>query len=92
MKTKLTIYQNGSIECQSKICYNKKECANHSSAGDFRCESGLTPRIKIISLFLGGASAECFTADTKYNESHSLAYCGSKSFKIKNGEIKGYKT
>ncbi len=31
------------IICVSKECRNKKECAQHESAGDFRTEDGFTP-------------------------------------------------
>jgi hypothetical protein len=33
------------IECQDDDCWNKRECTNHSSAGDFRCDWGDIPNI-----------------------------------------------
>lgn len=30
-------------ECQSEFCALKSECANHTTAGDFRLEDGFTP-------------------------------------------------
>jgi hypothetical protein len=34
------------LECKSLTCKYKKECAQHESAGDFRFEDGLAPKIR----------------------------------------------
>jgi len=33
------------IVCKSRDCRYKRECANHTTAGDFRSEDGFTPRM-----------------------------------------------
>lgn len=33
--------------CEDNACAFTKECANHHSAGDFRCEDGARPNIKL---------------------------------------------
>jgi hypothetical protein len=43
MKVELKIYEQGGIDCLSKDCAFRKECANHETAGDYRSEDGFTP-------------------------------------------------
>lgn len=35
-------------ECEDNRCPLRTKCANHSSAGEFRMEDGLTPELKLI--------------------------------------------
>ena len=83
MKTKLTIYPGGGIDCNSNECRWTKECANHNSAGDYRCEDGLSPSLNIISIFLGGADANCYSADFRFAE--LVPHNGAKIYK--NGKV-----
>lgn len=39
------IIEGGAIICEDKQCPQKKECANHVTAGDFRSEDGFTPNL-----------------------------------------------
>ena len=85
MKIQLTIYPSGGIECESNECPNLKECANHGSAGDHRYEGGLSPDLKITSMFLGGAKAICYSSNLTENEIYN-ANRGAKVYK--NGRVK----
>lgn len=51
---------NQGIYCLSNKCVYKRECANHTSAGDFMVEDGFTPEIEKI-----GEDYICLTADRK---------------------------
>lgn len=51
MKIQLDLYNT----CLSKTCPFRKECAQHTSAGDFRSERGFSPQIT--------EALECLTAD-----------------------------
>lgn len=33
------------LVCENSDCYYKRECANHRSAGDFRTEDGIKPKL-----------------------------------------------
>jgi hypothetical protein len=33
------------LECVAKDCIFQKECAQHETAGDFRCEDGFSPEL-----------------------------------------------
>jgi hypothetical protein len=39
------VLTTGLIVCKSRDCRYKRECANHTTAGDFRTEDGFTPRM-----------------------------------------------
>lgn len=41
------IYKVGGLCCLSRTCPHTKECASHSSAGDFRAEEGSTPLLNL---------------------------------------------
>jgi hypothetical protein len=45
-----------SLICEEPDCLYRKNCANHTTAGDFRTESGLTPE-----LFLHRGKVVCKT-------------------------------
>lgn len=42
---KTEVLTTGLIVCKSRDCRYKRECANHTTAGDFRTEDGFTPRM-----------------------------------------------
>lgn len=42
----------GAIICEEKDCLFDKECANHNSAGDFRSEDGMSPKLSIKGDFV----------------------------------------
>jgi hypothetical protein len=58
MKVELKLYPMGGIDCLSKTCSFRKECANHESAGDYRSEDGFRP-----DLFEKNGEYFCNTAD-----------------------------
>lgn len=59
------------IICREAECPLSRECANHESAGDYRCEDGMTPDIVFIdNHFL------CRKMDTHYNRG-ALIYDGA---------------
>lgn len=61
-KIDIKIYSGGYIECYSRDCPFKKECTNHSSAGDFRTEWGMRPDIRNIDKSeLSQPFAMCYT-------------------------------
>ena len=39
------ISEEGKVLCEDKNCQYKRECANHSSAGDHRTEGGFSPKL-----------------------------------------------
>ncbi len=40
------LYISSGMICDDDDCPHNRECANHSSAGDFRTEGGMSPDIK----------------------------------------------
>lgn len=42
---KIEVLESGLWLCHSKTCRFKFECANHTTAGDFRTEGGFTPEL-----------------------------------------------
>ena len=42
---KIEVLESGLWICLSSDCRFKSECANHTTAGDFRTESGFTPKL-----------------------------------------------
>lgn len=49
VKIPVEIFNGGGIDCLSETCCYKKECANHTTAGDFRSENGFTPKLHLVS-------------------------------------------
>ena len=45
MKIQLKIWNGMGITCLSENCVFKRECANHTTAGEFRSEDGFTPEL-----------------------------------------------
>jgi hypothetical protein len=45
---KFEILPSGYINCLEADCMLSRECANHTTAGDFRTDDGGTPIIKIV--------------------------------------------
>lgn len=35
----------GIVDCEERLCPFQKECANHTTAGDFRTEDGIRPKL-----------------------------------------------
>lgn len=46
MSTKAIECDNYAV-CKQNDCLFKKSCANHASAGDFRAEDGISPRLSL---------------------------------------------
>lgn len=55
-KIAFAVYKTGGLDCCSKTCAFKSTCANHYTAGDFRSEGGLTPKLRLV-----GKTFECDT-------------------------------
>jgi tellurite resistance-related uncharacterized protein len=45
--------KHGGIYCLEESCPFRRECANHTTAGDFRSEGGVTPRLSILNGQIG---------------------------------------
>lgn len=41
------IHKAGGVTCHSKTCLHTRDCATHNSAGDFRIETGDTPKLNM---------------------------------------------
>ncbi len=56
----LHAYGDGlAIHCLDKNCFYKHECAQHITAGDFRTEGGITPKLVVIEKMFGVELKEC---------------------------------
>jgi hypothetical protein len=65
---KLKVDQNGTFtyfDCASTECPFVHECAQHETAGDFRSESGFSPKIKEVE-----GEWMCETRDTEVDKEH----------------------
>ena len=51
------------VDCLEESCIYHKECANHASAGDFRMEDGLKPRLSLRQ-----GKVFCATKNLPYKE------------------------
>lgn len=60
---------NFPMVCISNICKFSRECANHTTAGDFRTEDGFTPEITVVS-----GEVVCLTQDRAVSEAHTCGY------------------
>jgi len=60
------VLDSGLWICHSKECRFRYECANHTTAGDFRTEGGFTP--KLFERTVGVWSCETIDAESEYNE------------------------
>lgn len=45
MRINVIISTAGGVSCEEQKCRFRKECANHSTAGDFRTEDGFSPEL-----------------------------------------------
>ena len=52
------------IVCESNDCKFKRECANHTSAGDFRSEDGFSP---ILTLQRGNVKCDTYHSPSNPN-------------------------
>lgn len=59
------ILRNGGIDCQEMRCAFRDTCANHTTAGDFRSEDGITPKLSILNGQIG-----CATFYADIDDSH----------------------
>lgn len=63
-----TFYKIGEVRkwdgvCNINDCYHKRECSQHTTAGDYRSEDGMTPDLKIIQNYVC-----CSKTDTEIND------------------------
>jgi hypothetical protein len=83
IKTK--VYDGGGIDCLEDSCPFKRQCANHTTAGDYRSEGGFTPE-----LYREGGVFFCKTknkaARVNYPEFPSEIN-GTGSLVLKDGEL-----
>lgn len=85
--------QYQAVICLSKDCPWTRECANHTSAGDFRSEGGFSPE-----LYLESGEVHCKTFDNKplygmysvYPEEMNKLSCGSVCWKDLNEIVDNY--
>lgn len=57
---KLELVRNKYLNCESEDCPFRKECAQHTTAGDFRSESGFSPKVEKV-----GDDYFCKTRDSE---------------------------
>jgi hypothetical protein len=96
MRINVKIYsptRSGSgIDCLDEKCRYRKECANHRTAGDFRCEGGFTP-----DLFEENNVFFCRTKTLKPDDTYedfpsNHKTCGTGMLIFKEGEIKHFES
>lgn len=63
IKVEEPIYPKYAVQCLEEFCSYRWECANHASAGDFRTEDGMKPRLS-----LRNNKIFCATKRIAYNE------------------------
>lgn len=57
---KIPLSNNKYLNCESDDCPFNRECANHETAGDFRSDSGFSPKVEKV-----GDDYICKTRDSE---------------------------
>lgn len=81
MKIKCEVYDSGYVECLEETCPFLRECANHTTAGDFRSEDGFSPE-----LFEENNIFFCRTKTAKKHKDLPASY-PKNYYKLKRGMI-----
>lgn len=79
--------KHGYINCLEENCPFWRECANHITAGDFRSEDGITPKLSILNGQIGCSTIYADKDDTTTYQSIPTGHESAGALVLNDGNI-----